>query len=433
MVAALVSMQLLFYLTDVLEISTGELWAVTVILVVMRVFDAVNDPFMGIVVDNTRTRWGKFKPWIALGAVLWGAATVVMFTDWGLHGTAFILVFIVVYLLWEISYTINDISYYGMLPSLTRNQKERERIGVVARICANVGLFAMVAALVPATTWLGSIFGSTQRGWFALAAIAVAIMLVFQSLTLIFTKEEVSKTESVASTPLRELLSVIARNDQLMWATLSMLLFMIGYTTTTAFGLYYFKYIFGDENMYTPFALILGVTQITALAVFPLLSARLKRRQVHTLATALCVAGYAVFLFAGSSMIVVGIAGVLLFAGQGMIQLLMMMFIADSVEYGQWKLGRRNESITFSLQPFIYKLSNAVASGIVGVTLIWSGVKEAAGPADVTGAGAGVFRTSMMILPMALVALSYVIARRYYTLDEDRYRAITAELEADHA
>nr|WP_237267984.1 glycoside-pentoside-hexuronide (GPH):cation symporter [Tessaracoccus aquimaris] len=246
MVAALVSMYLLFYLTDVLNISGTQLGAITVVLVVMRVFDAVNDPFMGVVVDNTRSRWGKFKPWIFWGALLWGLATLLMFFDFGVHGWGYVVVFTVVYLVYEIAYTINDIAFWSMLPALTQDQKEREKIGVVARICANIGLFSMVVALVPVTGALTEALGSAQLAWFVLAAILVVIMLAFQSLTLIFARERVATTHE--ATPLRELFGVIFRNDQLLWVTVAMVAYMIGYGTTTSFGLYYFKYVFGDEG-----------------------------------------------------------------------------------------------------------------------------------------------------------------------------------------
>ena len=427
MVAALVSLYLMFYLTDVLDVSGAQLAAITVILVVMRIFDAVNDPFMGVIVDNTHTRYGKFKPWIFWGALLWGAATLALFFDFGVDGWGYVVLFTVVYLVYEVAYTINDIAYWSMLPSLTRDQKERERIGVIARICANVGLFAMVVALVPVTKGLEAALGSAQTAWFILAAALVVVMLAFQSLTLIFTRERVATTPE--ATPLRELFSVIARNDQLLWVTLAMVAYMIGYGTTTSFGLYYFKYIFGDEGAFPLFAAILGVSQISALALFPLVSKRLPRARIHLIATALCVAGYSFFLIAGTSLVLVGVAGVLLFTGQGAIQLLMVMFIADSVEYGEWKLGRRNESVTFSLQPFIYKFSNAIASGIVGATLIWTGIDRATGPADVTASGAAIFRGSMMVVPMALVIVSYLILRARYRLDETTYARIIDELK----
>lgn len=430
MVAALVSMYLMFYLTDVLDVSGAQLAVITVILVVMRVFDAVNDPVMGVVVDNTHTRYGKFKPWIFWGGLLWGIATLVLFFDTGVDGWGYVILFTVLYLAWEIAFTINDIAYWSMLPSLTLDQKERERIGVVARICANIGLFSMAVGLVPITRWLTEATGSARTAWFLLAAALVAVMLAFQMLTLIFTQTKV--TVKSEATPLRELFRVITRNDQLVWVTIAMVAYMSGYIITTSFGLYYFKYIFGDEGAYPIFAAILGITQIAALAAFPLVSKFLKRRQIHLWATVFCLVGYVFFLASGTSLLLVAIAGVFLFTGQGAMQLLMVMFIADSVEYGHWKLGRRNESVTFSLQPFIYKLSNALASGVVGATLIISGIDVAQTAEDVTETGAFYLRISMMVLPMVLMAASYLVLRAKYRLHEEFYAQVIEELKERH-
>ncbi|MEO7587071.1 MAG: glycoside-pentoside-hexuronide (GPH):cation symporter [Arachnia sp.] len=426
MSAALVSLYLVFYLTEVVNISSATLVAVTVIIVVMRIFDALNDPVMGVVVDNTRSRWGKFKPWIAVGAVLWATATLLLFVNKGVGGPIFLLLFAVAYLMWGISYTINDISFYGMLPSLSRGLKEREAIGVVARIAANVGLFSVVVGVIPITGLLTTLLGSEQRAWFVFALILVSLMLAFQSLTLIFTRQRV--VAPAARTPLRELFAVITRNDQLMWVTGAMLLFMAGYTATTSLGIYYFKYVYGDEGMYPFFALILGVAQLTGLAIFPLVSKRLKRRQIHGLASVMCATGLAVFALAGSSMLLIAVAGVLLFAGQAFIQLLMLLFIADCVEYGEWKLGRRNESVTFALQPFIYKASNALGTGLVGIALLVSGISRAQQASDLTASGVVWFKVVMMLVPLLLVIISWVVLRRGYTLDEERYAVIVSDL-----
>mgnify|MGYP001692501927 FL=1 len=126
---------------------------------------------------------------------------------------------------------------------------------------------------------------------------------------------------------------------------------------------------------------------------------------------------------------VVGVAGVLLFTGQAFIQLLMLMFIADCVEYGQWKLGRRNESVTLAVQPFIYKASNAIGSGFVGLALLVSGISGARQVDDVTADGVAAFKLVMLVVPMVLIVASWVILRSGYRLDEKRYGEIVAELE----
>lgn len=432
MVYSLISMYLMFYLTDILELNTNVLWWVTAIMFGARVFDAFNDPVMGVIVDNTHTRWGKFKPWILTGAILSSIFTVLLFTDWGLKDTAFIIAFGVIYISWGISFTMNDISYWSMLPSLSKDQKEREQIGSVARICANIGLFTIVAGIVPITEMLGAKLGSMQKGYFALAVILVCIMLAFQSITLIGVREtEESRNQKGEHTTLREMIKVIFHNDQLLVAAISMALFQIGYMTTTGFGLYYFKYVYGDEGMYSIFAVILGVSQIAALAVFPMIAKRVSRKKLYTYSTILVGLGYTIFFFAPTNtMLFIGIAGVLLFVGQAFIQIMMLMFLTDSVEYGEWKFKKRNDSVTLSLQPFINKLGGAVASGITGVVVILSGMKEAQTAVDMTSQGLVILKAAMMILPLICIVVGFIIYRSKYILDEEMYDKIVKENQA---
>lgn len=429
-VYTMISMYLMFYLTDVLQVSTTTMWYVTGIIMATKAFDAINDPFMGVIVDNTHSRFGKFKPWIFGGAIVSSVFTILMFTDFQLSGAAFIFVFTFSYLLWEISFTANDIAYWSMLPALSKAQKERERIGAVARICANLGMFAMVIGIVPLTGWLSTIFNSLTTAYWVLSIAAVVVMLVFQMLMLVLVREEEVVVDAPVPTRFKDLVRIIFANDQLLWVTLSMALFMIGYSTTTSFGLYYFIYVFGNEDMYAIFALILGIAQISALLSFPYFSKKTNRKTLYLIATILVVLGYVVFFFApNTTMLYIGIAGLLLFIGQAFIQLLMLMFITDTVEYGEWKLGQRNDSVTLSLQSFINKIGSSLASGIVGVTLIISGMKNAQSAADMSSEGLFIFKGAMLILPLIFIVIGYFIYRAKYTIDENRYQAILNELE----
>ena len=429
MVYSLISMYLIFYLTDVINLPTSTLWWVAGIILFARIFDALNDPFMGFIVDNTHTRWGKFKPWIALGALLTSVFTVLLFTNFNLEGTAYISVFAVFYILWGISFTANDISYWSMLPALSVDQKEREKIGAIARICANAGLFFVVAGIVPLTGMFGERFGSLQKGYFVFAVMVTLIMVAGQCITLFGVKETGIVTNIKQSTPLRELLRIIYKNDQLFFTAVAMSLFMIGYVTTTSFGLYFFKYAYGDEGMYSIFALILGVSQISALVAFPLFSKRYERKTLYTAAIVLITIGYIIFFFAPvSTMLFIGAAGILIFVGQSFVQLLMLMFLADSVDYGHWKLGKRNDSITFSLQPFINKMGGAISSGVVSAVIIVSGIKEAQTAADVTPGGLFMMKVAMLVFPLLCIAGSYVIYRTKYKIDSRFYGQILSDL-----
>ncbi|NLL48648.1 MAG: sugar transporter [Firmicutes bacterium] len=429
MVYAMVTMYLIFYLTDILGVSDATLWWINGIILLARIFDAANDPVMGVIVDNTRTRYGKFKPWIAFGAVFSGIITVLLFTDFGLTGTAFVVVFGILYLLWGISYTTNDISYWSMLPALSMDQKEREKIGSFAKICANIGLFTVVAGIVPLTTMLGERFDSMTQSYTFFTLALVVVMWLGQAITLIGVKEKKDAFKVEEATTLKGMLRAIIDNDQLLYTAISMSLFMIGYVTTTSFGLYFFKYAYGDEGMYSIFAVILGISQIGALAVFPLFSQRFSRRTLYTAATILVVVGYLIFFFSPMNMLFIGTAGILMFLGQAFIQILMLMFLADTVEYGQWKLGKRNESVTFSLQPFINKIGGAIASGIVGATVILSGINSAVVPSDVSPQGLLLMKIAMMILPLLFILAGYFVYYYRYRIDSDMYQTMLTDLQ----
>jgi len=445
---AMVSMFIMFYITDILDVHDATLALMTAALVGLRVFDAVNDPIMGLIVDNTRTRFGKFKPGMLLGSIVAAVCMVLMFTDMGLLDAArnaadsgasdavitnasilYVVVFGICYLLWDISYGLNDIAYWSMMPALTTDQKTREKIGSFARICANIGLFTLVVGIEPVTDMLGEAIGSRIQGWFFFAFIIALLMIGFQLITIIGVKEPKGYFKDEESTSLLDMFRVILKNDQLLWVAVSMSLFMIGYMTTTTFGLHFFTWVYGDAGMYSIFAAVLGVSQLAALSVFTLFSKRFTRRKLYTGATILVVAGYILFFFSPMNMLFIGAAGILIFVGQAFIQMLMLMFLADTIEYGQWKLGKRNESITFSIQPFINKLGGAIATGVLGYSLIISGINSARTPEDVTAEGVTIVKAAMLLLPLIAIVIGYFINMKAFKIDEKRYAQIIADLE----
>jgi len=431
MVYAIVSMFLIFYLTDVINLPKNIMWWVAGIILAARIFDALTDPLMGFIIDNTNTRWGKFKPWLVIGAISSPIFTILLFTDFGLHGTAYIAAFAIIYFMWGISYTTHDISFWSMLPTLSVNQKEREKIGSLARICANIGLFFVVVGIVPITKdVLGAQFGSVQKGYFVFAIMISVFMAMGLCVTIFGVKETGIVAAKKQSTPIRELFRVIYKNDQLFFTAVALSLFMIGYITTTSFGLYYFKYAYGDEGMFSVFSAILGVSQLSGLALFPLFSKKFDRKTLFTGAIISMVAGYIIFFFAPvTTMLFIGIAGVLIFFGQAFIQLLMTMFVADSVDYGHWKLGKRNDSITFSLQPLIYKLGGAIGTGVVSAVILLSGIKDANTAADVTPEGLLMMKIAMFIFPMLCFVASYIIYRMKFKIDSKFYTQILTDLK----
>lgn len=457
-VYTLISMYLITYLTEVVGLSDYQLAIIGTLMVIFRVFDALNDPIMGTIVDNTSTRWGKFKPWILFGAATSGILTIALFTDFGLNGNAYIIFFALAYLLWGMTYTTNDISYWSLMPAISKDQKVREGIGAVARICANVGMFAVVVLY----TMVPDLFGMPPKtSYFWFTVIIVAIMWIFQLVTVLGVKEDRSELKNQQHTSLGGMVKALVKNDQLMVTAVAMALFMIGYCTTTSFGVYYFKYAYKDEGTYMIFAAVLGVAQLTALSIFPLFSKKFTRKQLYTGAMITVVVSYILFFFSFEKLGMIVIAGLALFFAQAFIQLLMLLFLADAVEYGEWKLGKRNESVSFAVQPFINKLGGAVGTGVVTATLIISGINPVSqkiaelessmeGVADaaaiaetqnqitelingVTGSPIWIMKTAMMLLPLLCIVVGFIIYLKKFKIDEKMYAQIVTDLEKRNA
>ncbi len=439
---SLVSMYLLVHLTDVVGFSDGGLAVIGVMLTLFGIFDAVIDPFVGAVVDNTKTKWGKFKPWIFIGMIGTGVLTVMLFHNLRLDETAHIILLAVTYLLFSIFYSLNDIAYWSLMPAISKDQTVREGVGAFARICANVGMFAMVLIYLSVPDMFSGLGLEARDAYFVFSIIIVIIMCVFQSITLFGVKEDRSKLEAAERTTLKDLFRALVGNDQLMVTAVSMALFMIGYCTTTGFGTYYFKYAYKDEGMYMVFAAVLAVAQLTALSVFPLFRKKFTRKQLYTGSMIAVTVSYVIFFLSFEFLPLIVLAGLGIFFAQAFIQLLMLLFLADAVEYGEWKLGRRNEAASFAVQPFINQFGGAASKGIISFTLIVSGINMIANAAGADperaeeiinatpGSAIWIMKISMMILPLICILIGFVLYIKKFKIDEKMYAEILRDLEA---
>ena len=442
---SLVSMYLLVHLTDVVGFSDNNLAVIGVMLTLFGTFDAVIDPFVGAIVDNTKTRWGKFKPWIFIGMIGTGVLTVLMFHNFEMSETAHIILLAVTYLLFSIFFSLNDIAYWSLMPAISKDQKVREGVGAFARICANVGMFSMVLIYLNVPGFFEGLGLTDRDSYFYFAIIIAVIMWIFQSITLIGVKEDRTNLEKVEHTTIKDLFRALFKNDQLLVTAVSMALFMIGYCSTTGFGTYYFKYAYKDEGMYMVFAAVLAVAQLTALSVFPLFRKKFTRKQLYTGSMIAVTISYLVFFLSFEWLPLIVLAGLGLFFAQAFIQLLMLLFLADAVEYGEWKLGKRNEAASFAVQPFINQFGGAVSKGVVSYTLIISGLNMVANSLidievgtpeydaiinAIPGSAIWVMKLSMMILPLICILVGFALYSWKFKIDEKLYAQIVADLEA---
>lgn len=439
---SLVSMYLLVHLTDVVKFSDKGLGIIGVMLTLFGTFDAIIDPFVGAIVDNTKTRWGKFKPWILIGMIGTAILTVLMFHNFDMDETSHIILLAVTYLLFSIFFSLNDISYWSLMPAISKDQSVRESVGAFARICANVGMFAMVLIYLNVPSFFSGLGLNDRDSYFIFAIIIAIIMMIFQSITLFGVKEDRTNLEKTERTTIKDLFRALFKNDQLLVTAVSMALFMIGYCTTTGFGTYYFKYAYKNEDMYMIFAAVLAVAQLTALSVFPLFRKKFTRKQLYTGSMIAVTISYIIFFLSFEWLPLIVLAGLGLFFAQAFIQLLMLLFLADAVEYGEWKLGKRNEAASFAVQPFINQFGGAISKGIVSFTLIISGINAIA--QSLTGdklldaeyimnntsdTSVWIMKLSMMILPLILIIVGFVLYHKKFKIDEEMYAQICKDLE----
>jgi len=457
MAYTLISMYIMVFFTDALGLSDWEIWAVSTIIALTRIWDAVNDPMMGVIIDNTRSHWGKFKPWVLIGAVTSAIFTFLLFQDYfGLRGVPFAVLFAIFYLLWEITFTMNDISYWSMYPSFTTNPKERESICASARFFASLGAF-LAAGLIPII--YQNYKGGPVKAFFLISLVISIAFILCQTLVVVGVKEKPLYAESEQpKTRLKEFVRIITQNDQLIIIFFAFLLLEIAFAILVNLGPYFFNYDLGryGGGEFTMFLGILAVSQLLSTALAPAIARKITRRKIYDYSTIAIVAGFLLMLAAGyvlpTNMIVIGTAGFLFFSGQALILFLMYIMIADTIEYGHWKLGTRNESVVFAARPFATKLAASIQALIVAATLTLSGLNEKVinplteakkiNPALPTEAARAMIESSMteamrlslrmtmMVVPIILVILSYLIYRYRYKLDDKFYSQIISDLEA---
>ncbi|MBQ2627297.1 MAG: MFS transporter, partial [Eubacterium sp.] len=220
MVYMLSASYVLYYFQDILGVSAI---AMGVILMAARVFDAFNDPIMGVIVAKTRTKWGKFRPWLMIGTITNAVVLFVMFAappSLDVKGlTAYAAV---TYILWGVTYTMMDIPYWSMIPAFTEGGKERENLTTLARSCAGVGSAIVTIVTMIAVQALGRMAGGPDAGaqtverlGFKYFALIIAVLFViFITLTCVNIKE--ASTVDMETTSVGQMFRALLQNDQTM-------------------------------------------------------------------------------------------------------------------------------------------------------------------------------------------------------------------------
>lgn len=372
---ALISMFLMNYIQYTMKLTAPQFAAISVIMIVCLIWDAINDPMMGIIIENCHFKAGKYKPWIFTGAILNAVVIFLLFTvrpsGWG-----FVAFFGLSYLLWGMTYTMNDIAYWGMLPSLSSDPKERNTLVTMMSIFISVGQFA-VAGVVPV------IVAGNAVNNYRLIALCVGLGLIaFQLLTTFGVRERHHATEdNVDKLSLKQMFKIFARNDQLVAAGIAAVLFYIGQNQIFLFGMNFFYFEFGYSaagNLVFLFTVVYGVATLLAQFAFPFISKLAKRQKIVKVLSIVLFAAYLLFLSVGYVLpkepaIIFALGGIIFFC-QGLFGLVMIVMINNTVEYDEYKYHERHDSVISTVRSFAVKLASAMNQGIINLVLIFSGL-----------------------------------------------------------
>lgn len=439
MVYALSANYVMYYYQDVLGLSATF---VGLILLIARIFDAVNDPFMGVLVAKTRTRWGKFRPWLFTGTVLNAFMLYAMYAAPHIEGAGLMVYFSVVYILWGVTYTMMDIPYWSMIPAVTSTPEDTENLSVVGRTCAGVGAAIMAMGTVMSVGLLGG--GNERLGFKYVAIIVSAIFLITEIICCLSVKEKADgqmKTTSVG-----EMFKALFNNDQALIVVISIVLINCALYLTSNLILYFFKYDMGGANWngnYTVFSTVGGAFQILGMMIlYPILRKKMTNTGVFKTSLGIAMAGYAMILliclFGGSgNLLLICVPGALVFAANGMLSVLTTVFLSNSVDYGELKSGHREESVIFSMQTFVVKAASGIAvfAAGIGIDVIGlvgntddTGIIEAQTPETLLG-----LRLLMTIIPVILLVSALIIFLRKFKLTDSVVKENSEKLKSKNS
>ena len=455
---------ILTYILFTKQLTSSQLLAITAIMVAARIFDGLNDPIMGNIIESTRTKWGKFKPWLLIG-VLSTSIVIYLAFNTKLQGWPFIIFFGIIYFAYSITYTMHDISFWGMIPALSRDADLRNQYTSRATFFAGVGS-TLASVLIPIFTTGEKALGGSAGTAYGIIALVIAILgPLFILFTLFGVKEHRGDDmEPKMKLNVRRITRTISQNDQLRWMILIFLLQQIA--NSLVFGgigssFIYFRYGY-EGGLYSIFSMVGVAATAVLMLIYPALSRKFMRKQLMTFGMIMVVIGSVLEVVGGMimpassvSLIVITIGYMLVNLGLYGFYLIMMISIVNTVEYNQLKTGHRNEAIITSMRPLLTKMGSALVVALTSLTYLLFRVTEktnqisafeqqaelkqitdAARMEGIRNVIAGVspaqtngLLMAMVIIPLVFGFISYLLYQKNYKLDEKTYEDVCRQLE----
>ena len=443
---ALVSMYLMNYVQYTMKLTVLQYSVISLAMALCMVWDAINDPLMGIIIENSHLKHGKFRPWIICGAIL-NAFVIVMLFSVRPQGWGFVLFFSLSYLAWGMTYTMNDISYWGMLPSLSSDPAVRNTLVTLMSVFICIGQFA-VAGAVPTV-----IAGNAVNAYRTVAMVVALCFIAFQTLTYLGVRER-PRCDCSEKVTLSYMFRIFARNDQLIYAGTASLLFNMGTNLLILFGVNFFYFEFGyaeGGKLIFIFTVMYGLGTLFSQALYAAAAKHLSRRRILSICMAALLAGYILFFgfgyFIPKNIIILNLIGFLIFFFQGLFNLTVIVMLNNTIEYDEYRYNERHDSVISAIRSFSVKLAGAMNQGVVALTLIISGIyaisqnisaletdvgkgtlssSEALSRANTFIASVGpsqilLLRIGMTAVPVITLSAAFLILQTKYRIDEKEY------------
>lgn len=415
-----------YYFMTGLGLSTAFLG---VMIFLARIWDGVNDLLMGALIDHTHTKWGKFRPWMVIGAVTNAGVTVLLFTNPGLEGVWLYVYATICFILWDMTYTMVDVGYWAMIPALTLDAKERDQVSMLPRI------FGGAAGIVGAfTLQIIDRLGGISHGGFAKYALITSGVYIFTILVCAATVRE--RVEPPAQQEgekfsLIRCAKILFHNDQALVIVVIMILFNLATNLTNAVSVFYFVFVIGSKDQYSFFTILLGASQAIGLLGFPFFSRWFGRNRVYIGSLVLPCIGYVLMAlstqFFNGQFIPFAAAAFVMSAGFGSMGVMQNVMLADAVDYGEWRTGERNEGVIFSMLTFLSKVAAGLSSLItmMGFAIVGFEGEEAtvASPQAVT-----CIEVMMYILPPVILVAALAVYFKKFKLKPELVEKISHEI-----
>ncbi|MCK0514781.1 glycoside-pentoside-hexuronide (GPH):cation symporter [Anaerobiospirillum sp. NML120448] len=364
---AVVNTFLFFYLTEVATIAPATLG---IIFLVARIWDMIDDPLWGYIFTKFYARYGTYKPWILLGNILNCVLMVACFSTHYFDGTTQVIYLAVVYICWGIAYTMCDAPFWALIPNITLDRKERENLLPYPRIAASLGYYLASILGIYAVHLLGN--GSEGLGYLLFALLGGLLAILSALVTCKWTEQNYHLASTV-DFKFADAFTVITKNQQFLVLIVVALCFLVGAGISDSVKLYLFKYALGGEEHFSTLNLASAFTAFLTLISFNYLLKLTSRRWLFTLALISSFLA-AIVLAIGSlgylpTLLAILLAGILSGFTTAVYWLLIMIMVADTIDYGTVTLNLRSEAIYYSINTLLGKCAGAISGFVLGLTL----------------------------------------------------------------